>query len=305
MATARLAPATAAVPRTVALDYQRLAGAGRCPDESALRAGVSARLGYDPFRADATQRLRVTLAPAGAGLEARIDLVDGAGRLTAERRLSARGRACDDLAASVALAVAIAIDPVGLAPADRGAPVSEERTQPRSRDVAPAGEAAAPPALLLHVAALVGLGSAPAPNLGLRAGAALRGMALSFGLEARADLPSTATLRAGEASGGLLVASVLPCAHVGSAAVCALVTAGVLRVAGRGLIDARRETLPYLGFGMRLAWTLPLTARVGLRCEGDVTAPATRTQLTVSDTVVWTSDAAAFTLGVGLVVRIP
>ena len=313
------ASAYADPPRLVRLEYERQAGATACPDDAAIRAGVAARLGYEPFSDRADERLRATIRPAGNALEARIELRDAQDRVKAERRLVSRNHDCAELASSIELAIAIAIDPVGSAPpragADGSAPTTTGNAEqgesrhdmgvPAEPPAASAGEVTAPLALLLEAALLGGMGSAPSASLGLRAGAALRREALSLGVEARADLPASSSLRAGEASASLLVASVVPCVHVRGAAACALVTGGVLRVAGTGLVDQRHATLPYLGFGARLAYALPITERAAVLFQGDVTAPVTRTKLTVSDSVVWTSDAAAFTLGVGVACRFP
>jgi hypothetical protein len=89
------------------------------------------------------------------------------------------------------------------------------------------------------------------------------------------------------------------------AAACLLATAGVERVAGHGLLDSRRATPPYLGFGARLALVLPITARVSLAVHSDVTAPVTQTKLTVDDSVVWTTPQVALALGIGVAFRSP
>jgi hypothetical protein len=315
------ASAFAEVPRPVHLDYERQDGAALCPDDAAIRAGVAARLGYEPFRDQADDHLRATLRQAGHVLEARIELTDAHGKLKAERRLVSRNRDCAELASSVELAIAIAIDPVGSAPPRSGEepPASStagaaEAGAPRDGDSAraeattpPSGSSSAWPPIATRVEAglLGGLQSAPAANLGFQAGAGLQSGAVSLGLEARVDLPASAPLRVGEASASLLVASLVPCAHAGMVAACVLVTGGAQRVAGHGLLDSRRATLPYLGFGVRLAFALPITARMSLALRGDVTAPVTETKLTVDDSVVWTSPPVAFTLGLGVAIRFP
>jgi hypothetical protein len=291
------APAFADMPRPLRLDYQRLEGAAACADAAAIRAGVTSRLGYDPFSEEASDRMRVTIRERHHLLEARIELVDAQGELAAGRRLAARGRDCGELTEAVELAMAIAIDPVLAGPAP-----------PAEKPLAQASASALGPPLRTEVDAgmLGSLGWLPAANLGLRAGVRLRGEVLSLGLEARADLPAAKPLRAGEASGWLLAGTLLPCMHLRAASACALATAGALHVAGqRGLANPRQATLPYLGFGFRLAALLPIGERASLALHGDVTAPVTEARLTVDGEVVWRSPTVALTLGLGMAYRFP
>jgi hypothetical protein len=62
------ASAFADAPRLVQPDDERQAGASGCPDEAAIRAGVAARLVYEPFRERADDHLRATEVPDGTGL---------------------------------------------------------------------------------------------------------------------------------------------------------------------------------------------------------------------------------------------
>jgi len=125
-------------------------------------------------------------------------------------------------------------------------------------------------------------------------------------IEASVHLPAAKSLRVGEAGAWLLAGSLVPCMHARPVSVCALATAGALRVAGQGgLVATRQATLPYLGFGVRAAASLPVTARAALTLHGDVTAPVTETKLTVDKDVVWTSPSVAITLGIGVAYRFP
>jgi hypothetical protein len=315
------APALADVPRPVRLDYDRQAGAAACPDDVTIRAGVTSRLGYDPFSDQANDRMRVTLRENGRVLEARIELVDALGNLRAERRLVSHGGDCAELASSVELAMAIAIDPLGTAPSPAeekplagGAPTKEMRQAP---DRGTSAEAATTPAatgsspsrpLLKRVeAGIIGsLGWLPAANLGLRAGGGLQGEVLSLSIEARADLPASKSLRVGQASAWLLAGSLVPCVHARGASACALATVGAMHVAGGGgLENPQHATLPYLALGVRVAASLPLTPTVSLAVHGDLTTPVTETRLTVGNEVVWASPTVAIAFGFGIAYRFP
>jgi len=137
------------------------------------------------------------------------------------------------------------------------------------------------------------------------AGASLRGGGLSLGLEGRADLPASTSLRVGEASTALLVASLVPCVHLRTVATCALVTGGALRAAGRGLVDPRQVTLPYAALGARLAVAIPFTARLSLALHGDLSAPITKTELQVDGAAVWTAPILSVALGLGVAATFP
>jgi hypothetical protein len=311
--------AGAEVPRTVQLDYERQEGAAGCPDDVAIRIGVAARLGYDPFREKSDDRLRATVHQVGHVLEARIELADAQGHVRARRRLLSRNRDCAELAAAVELAIVLAIDPMVSAqrPSDEAAATVTAVEAPDdvapavvASDVAPATSSSPKPvrsaiATRLDLGVLGGVGFAPSVNLGVRVGAALQGTLVSLGLDARADLPAAQPAGGGRVSAALLAASLVPCAHVGMASGCFLVTMGAQRVAGEDLDHARRATLPYLGLGIRLGLALPIGSRTYLALHGDVTAPITEARLKVDDSVVWTSPTLAAALGAGLALRFP
>jgi len=314
------AVSVADAPRVVRLAFERQEGATGCPEETAIRAGVAARLGYEPFREKAADLVRVSIRPAGRGLEARIELVDGRGQVQATRRLTSRDRGCGELASSVELAVAIAVDPMGspMGPPMGPHPSGEaavSRPRPGAASPPAAAVASAPPSRpadegpplswRAQVGLIGGWGSAPSLGVGLTFGGALEGQGWSVGLEGRADLPASKSLRAGEASAGLLVASLVPCLRFGVASACVLATGGARQVAGDGLESARHATAAYLAFGGRLAAALPISRKLALALHGDVTAPVTRIRLEVDDDVVWTSPTLVVALGLGLAVVLP
>ena len=311
----------AQTPRRVRFEYARRPGAGACPEGGIIQAGVSARLGYEPFDDKAGDVVRVTVQSSGHGLEAQIEMTDATGGPKAERRLVSRERDCAELASAVELAVSIAIDPFRLsratvqqdpgvapgAPADHRPDKESARSGPEVCVAnAPATVAQRGPLSGLALAGVVGsLGAAPSPAVGVVIGAALRAGGWSLGLEGRADLPASKGLRAGEATTGLLAASLVPCAHLGVAAVCALGTAGALRASGHGLVDARQVTLPYAAVGARLALAFPVSPRWSARLHGDVTAPLTESKVVVDGDVVWTSPILSAALGLGVAANFP
>jgi len=95
------------------LAYVRGQGAERCPDEKALRLAVLVRLGYDPFVAWAPKTVHAEVAREGSKLRARVYVADSDGRARGSRELFAPADECDKLLAAAALAISIAIDPMG------------------------------------------------------------------------------------------------------------------------------------------------------------------------------------------------
>jgi hypothetical protein len=301
--TVRAEPST-----RVRFDYQQGEGGRVCPDASALQVGVAARLGYDPFDDTSSERLRVSIRPAGSGLEARIEMLDRDGQLKAERRLVSRHRDCKELASSVELAISIAIDPSGsgargASPAPATAPAEESRL-PQPAEPLPAARSTP---LRGDVSAMVvgGFRSAPSPSLGISLGAALHGEFLSLGIEARADVPSSKSLQVGEVASVLYTASLVPCLRATYLGFCALATAGVLHGSSEGLVDARRVSFFYAAVGARIALAYPLGPRWGLGLYGDAVSPLTETNLAVDNQVVWSSPTLAFALSLGVTAKIP
>jgi hypothetical protein len=319
-------PALAQPQHQVRLDYERQEGAAACPEIAAIRSGVAGRLGYEPFDDAAAEHVRATIrqsSQAGHVLEARIEMTDAEGNLKAERRLFSSQRDCVELASSVELALSIAIDPFHVSPraaeTDPASPSVATTTPPvagaRADDPSPAvsapvasaatGKPALPLSTQVEVGMMTGLGAAPSQTLGFVAGAALRLGSGSLGVEGRADLPASTSLRVGEASTSLIVASLLPCVHYNTLAACALATAGALRAAGHGLVDSRQVTIPYLALGARLTAGIPITTDLGLALHADLTAPLNQAQLQVDGNDIWSAPAVSFALGLVLTMNIP
>src|SRR5262245_9415596 len=84
---ASITPAVAVPPaRTARLTYSRGAGASDCPEVEVIRAGVAARLGYEPFDDRGELQVSATVSRTGHVLEARIELAGADGKAAAERK---------------------------------------------------------------------------------------------------------------------------------------------------------------------------------------------------------------------------
>lgn len=326
------APLAAQQQASVRLDYERKEGATACPDAAAVASGVAERLGYEPFDSTAHDTVRVTVLGKDRGLRARIEMLGADGKAKAERVLSSRRSDCADLAPTMALAIAIAIDPFranappspSATPPRPAPPAPPTTTEPPPRDeppvpvpsivvVAPPSpnppppEAPARPPITGRAALGVvgGIGSAPVRNLGVTVRVGARRAELSIDLEGRADLPASVPLQVGDVSTSLLVASLIPCVHWRMFAGCGLITGGALRAAGHGLADSRQVTDPYFAVGARLAAEIRMTGRLYLVAHADGSAPLITTELQVGGQELWTTPPLAFLGGVDLAISFP
>lgn len=302
-------PAAAQSTRTVQLVYARGAGAEQCPDADAIRSGVAARLGYEPFDKRAPTALSASVLRVGRRLEARIEMRDAAGNVQAERTLSSQHSDCSELASALELAISIAIDPMS---ASRPAPPSRAAAPPPSTPApvpAPLAEpepdrTQSPPVTPTSLQAGVGMigtfGSAPGPALGVTLKVGARRRAVSLSVEGRADLPASKSLSMGEVSASLLVGSLVPCLHRGGLAVCGLITAGALRGGGEGLVNEQPVTAPFFALGLRGIAEIHLGGALFGSLHADLLAPLVQTTLRVSGQEVWTSPAVSGVIGIGV-----
>lgn len=110
-----LAAANAPAGGGARLELERATGAERCPERAEFESTVAARLGAAPWSPTATRLVRVVFAPEGKRLVGRLELLDGAAVLGV-REARSGGLDCDELAESLALAVAIALEPPAATP---------------------------------------------------------------------------------------------------------------------------------------------------------------------------------------------
>jgi hypothetical protein len=90
--------------RSATLDYH---ATPECPDGAHFGAVVAKRLGYNPFRAEAAQRVIVRITRAGRDLEGRLEWRDGTGGWLGDKRLPSRSGDCVELVRAMGLALAI------------------------------------------------------------------------------------------------------------------------------------------------------------------------------------------------------
>jgi len=96
------------------LVYVRGPGAEQCPGEAAIRAAVSARLGYDPFFAWAHDALFVDVTHTGGAFHVDLKLVDDNNMQRGARSISVKGSDCSGVIDAMALTISLTIDPDSL-----------------------------------------------------------------------------------------------------------------------------------------------------------------------------------------------
>lgn len=301
------AASPAAARRTVRFAYDRGAGAESCPAEAAVREAVTERLGYDPFSLDARDAVAVALTRTEKGFHASIEARDPAGRVTGLRSLSS-GRDCAALASAMALAVAIAIDPLlvaGPAPAPicPACPACPDCPAcpacPECPKCPPPPPPPPPPRVHLRATAggHVSHGETPgSARLGVRLGTSVRWPKASLALEGRVTPQLGTPAASGDVGATLLTLAIVPCLHRNVWMACAVVAAGSLQGESVEISLPRRNSTLYAAaggrFGVEAALWGPLFGQLGV----DGLATLTRTTLLVNDEPAWTTPALSVAL---------
>jgi hypothetical protein len=282
-----------AEPAAVKLEYSRGPGAETCPDDAGLRAGVTARLAYDPFRDVAATTVVASVLARRKELRARIELRDAGGTVIGSRELVSPESDCSELARAVALAIAIAIDPVSVLRVPAQAP-AVPLVPPVATEPPPAATTAPPPVAppprapvapsvavpardegpRLRSAAALLLGAGPTPRLspGARLGIGARWAVVSSTIEASALWPTSASAATGEVRALVVLGSAVPCLHQGPLLACGVLSAGPLR--GEGASSA---TTIFAAVGGRAGAEIPLgrALALALSVEADVSLTPT------------------------------
>jgi hypothetical protein len=274
----------------VALRYEAPAEL-RCPDESALRQLVAARLGVDPFLPEAASLVTVKVS-SGGPVQAEVALESPGAPI---RRKTLSGADCTELMQSVAVTVALVVDPVLKRVEPPPEKEQEKVPEPAPVVVAPPPQpepAKTPDAAPLHWAISVGASANAGISLGvqptLRLEGRVRAPIWSVGLEGRFAWPVTGALTQGALTTSAVLGAVVPCLHWKWLAGCGDFSAGALRLEGQALATARAASVFHASVGLRVLFTVPLHEHfaVGAMAEGQV--PLTRATALVGTERVWT-----------------
>lgn len=308
---------------TVRLEH--MPGSG-CPDQAWLESSVTARLGYSPFAAQGSILARTRVACTDTSCSARLELrgtkTEAAPR---QRTMTAPPGTCQELTESLALTLALAIDPQMARPASEAplpastsAPVHKAAPESPPVRVAPAPSqpptapvvgadpkaGASPPRRLVQLQATVighaAGGLSPYPTGGVAIGVGLRVGWFGALIEGRFDAPRSAPAPGGDVQSSVMLGTGFVCAHVKGAAACLSGGGGTLHVDGR-LPDGRRGSSPIAMVGGRLAYELALASWVGLHVHVDVAAVLTRTTVVTAFGPTWATSPVCGNAGLGAV----
>jgi hypothetical protein len=248
-----LATPAAASP-SARLVYLRNPGTESCPDETAVRGAVAARLGYDPFFPNASETMFIEISREEAGYHARVKLVAADNNVRGTREIAQAGDECTGIIDTLALTMSIAIDPDSLTRPPPEEPKKEEPPPPPPPPPKPElieapplpHEAPVPPTrtrppIDLWLAPVVWIASGPPTAFGGELGARIRWERVSAGLSLRGDVPASRTLDAVKVTLGFVGASAAVCGHASIFAACAESTLGVL-TASSNAVAKRSDT---------------------------------------------------------------
>lgn len=301
------------------LRYERESGAEGCPSESDLRDAVAARLGYDPFESkEGLDTIVVRVKREGARLRGSIERVDRAraqrGRPTV---ITSNAGDCAELGSSLAVALAIAVDPLSLtreppaarAPAEREviAPPLPATSNVASRESPspPATTPDPPPQVVVAAGPAISWGALPSASPGIRVAAGLSMAMLEVTVEGRFDPPVKVEDRVGAVEASLALATLVPCFRYRFALGCAEVSAGALRGTGLGFDHTREDNTFYMSAGARLGFEVALTKNLAVRALFEGIVPLRPTRLEADGALVWSTPAFSFSIVPMLVGRFP
>ena len=323
---------------SVTLTYTSAKSATSCPDETTFRGLVAARLGYDPFVSASVRTLAVDFDHRGTDVVGRLELSAGDDARAMKRTLRTSADDCFELATSMALVVAVAVDP-NAQPGSSGPPPSTPEAPSSTPPASPASEepksnvpvAAAPaPAPAprddqperstsqwrLELGALLATGVVPARAPGVRAGIGLD--AGTWSARAEGAFVSAGSQEhprgRGEVSAFALAASLVPCfAPLGTMSweleLCAVVSLGSLRSTAKAVTREAPSSTLLASVAPRAAALVMISDLLGLGISAEAPLSLSRTHLYIDDggvrNEVWAQPRVGFVLAASLVASIP
>jgi hypothetical protein len=305
---------------TAQLSYDVSADIRGCADEAMLRRRIAERLGYDFVSNDAGARLRANIREEGQELRATFSLDDASGIRKGERTLSAGKDECDELSSTMALSIAILLDPHSVlgpvAPPPPSPPpppttliVSAPEPSPFDSETplpSPTLDDPDKTTIRLGGGPITSVGVGPGPALGATVVVGVARGPWSADFEGRADLPSSTARDDGtQVTSSVLVGQLVPCGRVGVLRLCLLVAAGAMNARGTGAGAPETASKFYAASGIRVAAELPLATRLLLRVHPDLWAPLTPTSLAVARSTLWTTPPLALSFGADLLAQFP
>ena len=306
------------------LDYVATPG---CPSEATFEAIVAARIGYEPFRADAPDRVIVRIESAGRALEGRLEWRDATGESIGDQAFPSRTGDCDELVRAIGFALALQFQlmettvaenraaPPPAPPSDATvanvpvpppaiAPLPAAQIQSTGTDASDATGHRGGPYVLVGVGGAAGLGvsSNPVALARLFTTAAWSHVAVELGGEV--SFPSTIHRADGAGfSQEQVLASLAGCGVRDLWSVCAVGKAGELRVVGQGVNVPLTASGLMIQAGLRLAASFTFGHRTYLIAHVDGLGRLTQGTVTLDSMAVWTTPTFAALLGIDVALR--
>ncbi|MFZ5891970.1 MAG: hypothetical protein ACOY0T_13020 [Myxococcota bacterium] len=343
MAYAGLASLPALATPSAQLRYLRDEGALQCPNENAVRAAVSTRLGYDPFQNDASRIVRVSIETTPDGFRARVEL-EGGTDAPAVRELTTRGN-CAELISAVALSISLAVDAehalegssgtssgasaeatpttTETVPAEAKPEATPKPEPPKARATPPPPTSRAelppdeepdstrpsseptPSNFETGAHLHMGFGSAPSPSVGGSLFLAARRGVLSVSLALRGDLPAGTQLTgsSGIVESNTAAGELSPCLHYREYRACGLSLLGKIWARSQSIAVPASDSGTYAALGVRLGFAWPRNSVWAFSAQADALALMTPFSIAVDAQPVWSAPSAFVTLGAGALVR--
>jgi hypothetical protein len=302
------------------LDYAVAPG---CPGVEEFEAVVNGRLGYRPFRADATDRVVVRIESAGRTLEGRLEWRDASGAAIGEQAFPSRTGDCAELTRAMGFALALQIQLMAATvgenrPPPPPAPPTETAVPEVTAPIAPPSvtqlQTSNPgpsdtdhrdgPLVLVGVGAAAGFGLTSDPVAVARLFATVGWSHVAVELGGEVSVPST-THRADGAgfSQEQILATVAGCGLRGVFSLCAVGKAGELRVAGQGVDVPLTASGLMLQAGLRLAASHTFGHRTYIVARLEGLGRLTQGTVILDSMPVWTSPTFAALLGIDVAFR--
>jgi hypothetical protein len=320
LATATICSSAVAAERaSVTLTYARKdAATTSCPDETTFRGLVAARLGYDPFATGGSLALTVEFRPRGSEMIGRLSLTGEQHESRGERTMRSDDNDCFELAASIALATAVAVDPEAVQ-TRRLPPIAPPPSPPPMLPLRPIAidtpigvPRRSELGLRLDAGGTIPVGIVPATRGGLRLGAAIDSGLWSLGLEGGALFSGSQTSPFGTVSAYVLHGSLVPCLHheLAHAFVldsCVVGSLGAMFSDASQVTRSRSTTDLFAAIGPRAGLTVMPWPALGFAAAFDLLVSLSRVHLVIDNMgeshQVWASSKIGIVGGVSVVLR--
>jgi hypothetical protein len=293
-----------------------------CPTGDGFQTIVTARLGYDVFRADAPDLVIVRIEPVGRTLEGRLEWQDANGASVGEQTFPSRTGDCAELARAMGFALALQIQLRAATIADSKppaptAPPTEAANPPpatRPSAAAPVESAGAAvseprsevpgPSVLAGASALAGVGLSSKPIAVGRLFATMAWTHAALELAGEVSAPSTTNRADGAGfSQQQFLASLATCGVLLPFSVCAVGKVGEVRMVGQRVDVPLIASGLMIQSGLRLAAAYSLGQRAYIVSHAEGLARLTQGTVTLDSIPVWTTPRFAALLGIGVAFR--